>query len=59
MQARFTRELGVSRSTVCRDMAWLHRWLNSAHDPKCRLRELLAELWSREGAAEHERDGVW
>jgi hypothetical protein len=53
-QARIARELGVSRSTVCRDRMRLFRELGiwpAAQDPMCRLLSQLAELWSRDSAS--------
>jgi hypothetical protein len=47
-QAEIARRLDVNRSTICRDLALLHKRLFVGADPLCQVRERLIEMWSRE-----------
>lgn len=58
MQARIARQLGVSRSTVCRDITWVYRELGiwpTPPDPMDYVRERLAALWSPDDVQESNR----
>ncbi len=56
-QSRIAERLGVHRSTICRDMAKLHRWRRGGHEAeqRCLAEKRMIQYVRAEDQAEQER----